>query len=302
MMTLDTFLPENIDLRAIKLEEAFAEKAEAFYDNFDAEGEMKLSADYFLQGNEKIEWFDVPSDKLGGKTPRAFITENYGEKPDFEASLELVKPYIYDDNYEVPSELRDMLLEHKETLLSWTADFVDTLSENVSDDVDYQNAFGSVYTLVAEVYDEKIARKSLELYKKLDYKKYEFCCEAIGLYLATTEQGVSDIIEYLNSSEAITEKEFSLLSLASGSIFHSDDLYRTIRSCCKKAPEDLMPEILYCFEDYGDQRAVSYLRTIAKKYRELWLSGFNVEKNKEIYFSAISIIEKLGGNIDDIDQ
>ncbi len=297
-MNVNDFMPENIDLRAMRVQEAFGDAASAYYKKFEEVTEQ-MAPDFF--DNMKFEWFDVPSERLGGQTPKDYIAENFGEEPDFEACLELIKPFFYDETNDVPGEIRAMVLVHREKLLSWAKDFLDVFTEPTGE-YSYTIAIGTFYTLMGEIFDEKIVDKTIELFYALDYEKYEYCLESMCTYLCSFKEGVDKIVATLSGTEAFTEREFTLLSFLSSCEFHSDDVYRTIRTCCKRAGSDFLPAVYYCFADYGEGRAVSYLRTTAKKFRDLWLSGVDAEENKEIYFSIISVIEQLGGNTEDFED
>lgn len=297
-MNVNDFMPENIDLRAMRVQEAFGDAANAFYKSFEEETDQ-MAPDFF--DNLKIKWFEVPSERLGGQTPKDYIAENFGEEPDFDAALELIKPFLYDEINDVPSEIREMVLKYKEELCSWAREFLDAFTEPTGE-YSYTVAIGSFYGLMAEIFDEKLVDKTMELFYALDYEKYEFCLEAMCSYLCSFKEGVDRIVATLSGAENFTEREFTLLSYLSSCEFHSDDVYRTIRTCCKRAGSDFLPAVYYCFADYGEGRAVSYLRTTAKKYRDLWQSGIDAENNREIYFSIISVIEQLGGNTEDLDE
>lgn len=294
-MNFEDFSPENIDLRAIKVEEAYGALANAFFAQFETEDFTESDVDFFA--DKKVEWFDVKSDVLGGMTPREYIAENWGEKPDFDAAVTLVKPFFFDDNYDVPKELADLIKSFPE-FIAWAADFIEMLKTSARKG-DYILPTSAFYALLAGNDDEILIKKTLELLDLLEYNENnEIVFDSAAFFLALSESGIKAITEKSNS-EAPSDKTFTLLSNAASSEYKSDGLYVAIRSFCKRATGKFTPDCYYLFLDYGDARAVSFLRTQAKKYRELWLSGENTDENRNAYFTLVDIIAELGGNTED---
>ena len=146
--------------------------------------------------------------------------------------------------------------------------------------------------------------KSLE---KIDFKKvFENCDEdneAIIEFAADAifeAFGSKEVVAFLNNAQRIGFKELTLMQGLANDEERSDDIYRCLRKCVKISDGDEKIVSLSIFADYGDPRAVTMLRSIAKEMKENLSPGVSDQESFQRLYMIATMIKKLGGNTEDI--
>lgn len=290
------FDEKAFDERAIKISKAYKAAAEKYYSEFENDDFSTSDIDYFQSCTP--DWFEEKSDELLGKTPKDYITDEFGDTFDFETAISIIKPFLFDEQYNVPRELCETVNKYPE-FCEWAKAYISLLIDNC-DDEKLISSCDSFFSMVFSIEDDEFIDMEMKLFDLIDAEKYPAPSETVALALSLCEKGIELISKKVQEEEP-DDKIYSLISSASVSLIKTDELYKAIRSFCKKAPERFLPDCYFLFSSYGDGRAVSFLRTQAKKYRDLWYSGENAKENQEAYYILLNIISKLGGNTEDFD-
>ena len=250
------------------------------------------------------DWFNTVSEALG-KTPKEFFSEAAGGEITAEAAIALYDAFARDSYWPVPEGVCALL---KDAGDKGVDHIVEILSDRECLSSSYYNG------------DLEAAAKQDVIVSALKTVKY-FACEKVRTALwqifaecpedneAIIEFAADGILEafgaeeavaFLGKAESIGFKELTIMQGLVNSGEKSDDIYRCLRKCVKISGGDEKIVSLSMFADYGDPRAVTMLRSVAKEMKEqLGPAGENQEAFQRLYMIA-SMIKKLGGNTEDI--
>lgn len=251
------------------------------------------------------DWFNTICEEFG-KTPCEYYRESLGGEISAEDGMALYDAFARDSYWSVPEGVCMLLKEMGDAGIAHVAELLDN-TESLGASY-YQ---GGDLAAVAQQDVIVSVLKTVKYFpcapvKEAVWKIFRDCPEdneaiiefaADGIFEAF---GTADVIEHLGGVEKIGFKELTLMQGFVGCGEKSDDIYRCLRKCVKLSDGDEKMVALSIFADYGDPRAVTMLRSVAKEMKEkLGPAMGNNESFQRLYMIA-TMIKKLGGNTEDI--
>jgi len=251
------------------------------------------------------DWFNTVSEELG-MTPAEYAKQGFGGEIDASSAAEIFDAFAGDSYWSVPEGVCTLLAGFGE---EGTAHIVGILNNTHALEKSY---YDSTDREALADQDRIIsALRSLEYFKSESVKSavwqaFEACIDDNEAIIEAASDalieafGAEETVPYLEAAESIGFKQLTLMQGIVNSEEKSDELYRCLRKCVKKSGAAEKITALSIFADYGDPRAVTLLRSVAKEMKEKTsLAGRNDSAFQELYMVA-SMINKLGGNTEDI--
>ena len=219
--------------------------------------------------------------------------------------------------FEMPDcdEAAEFAAENPEILKKFTGDFTEAFEEwAASDKLEDPEICERLATFTYGLWMLAGAFVTFDIAQRL-YNA--FTVPANETNIAVFENIVSLIIKSTDGVEALTEilelrfdrgefrdGEVSAVSQITSGEIKSDRFYKFLRRLVKNYKESsaVYCVLIDCVGDYGDNRAVSFLRTLMGKYHDLGLKyadnkdRVNLEYCKMFYMHFLGAIRKLGGN------
>lgn len=268
--------------------------------------EMAGAAEFELLMPEEVEnsWY-TGADPLLGTSPAAFIESFYGGKPDAGAAAALLRAFAASVVWEIPRCIAKLLADFGD---EGTVRFAVMLQDTEAAEALFNETEHSAMTErqdillscihAAPFFPAPAVSEALWTLLAVCGEENENIIESVSDALVKGF-GAENAVSHLNDAPSAGLKEICLMQSIVDSGETSDSLYRCLRGCAKKSRADMRMIALSIFTDYGDPRAVSYLRTVAKELLEAIRAGGG-EETRNSFFEVASMIGHLGGNTDDL--
>ncbi len=261
------------------------------------------------EGDVYGNWASIPSETLSGITPLDFIKRYVGDPPAFERYEKLVLCMLSDTVYSLPVEVMLDFEEACGDIDAWSNDiFKKCLGNFRSEDrrltvpsFIFLNRLADVFTdFPDDVYDLLIGTSEDYMLKDPDTASGLL---SIGITCCKNgfEKTLALLKERYERDGGFGEFEETMLSQICVHGKRSNDLYSLLRTLVKKTDNRSKSlKLFFMFvEDYGDPRAVSFLRTKVSSIREE-LAEVHIDSDdaKILFDNAMegdAVIKKLGG-------
>lgn len=288
------------------LEASFNVSAENFSGEIFSNGSIELEKQQ--EAFEKYineDWFCTYSDVLGG-TPEAAVSEFFGDGFTAADASDIVKRIAVNSRWPLPDKviklLRDFGEEGEERFVQMLDDreaikcsYYDSKDKSI---IERQDALLSLIAAARNFQGEPVKNMLLKLFNDCPDDNEAFIEELADSLVQGF--GAECVFDRLAAAGEIGARELTLMQSIVNCGQRSEEVYRCLRSCAKKSSGENKIIALSIIADYGDSRAVSFLRTVAKEYSAEFASGRGSEELKYNLYAVISMISSLGGNTDDI--
>ncbi len=298
----------DADENAMLLHESFAECCAMNFNEF-SDNMIMVEDEKIFDDLEAVKtWYSAPSEILGNISPEDFVTQKWPDMT-FSDALRIIRPFLTDTMFSFPNEIRALFASFEESI-EWSLNMIGEIKERVAA-LDDSEMFITVFTSFVDLCmtneDKSVNAALLDLFKCLNDENVEYYdgpFEDIIMTLAAKESALPLLIDYVNNAEDLDYNVFSTVSAIALSENKSDEIYRMLRTCTKRAAIELKTMFYDVFLDYGDARAISFLRTCAQKHletiRRLDLSEDEKKDDTLAFKKACYVIKELGGNIEDL--
>ena len=285
-----------------KLSESYERACVTYFQTLEMAGATEF--DMIMTEEAEKSWYEG-TDSLLGMSPLAYIESFYGGKPDLEAAAALFRAFAANDVWEIPRSVVKLLSDFgEEGALRYAAMLQDTEAANSSyneatdpEMMERQDILISAVN-AAVFFPVPCVSEALWALIAACREDNENIIESVSAAIVMSF-GAESVVPYLNGVHDISEKESCLMQCIVNSGEKSDSLYRCLRGCAKKSSGIERMIALSIFTDYGDPRAVSYLRTVAKELLEELRAGGG-EETRNSFYEVASMVSHLGGNTDDL--
>ncbi len=267
---------------------------------------LDVSSDEAEKGDLPGDWFNLSSDELGGVTPHEYAREACGGEITADDAKFLFDSFCSDSFWSAPEGVCELLAQFGEEGIKHIVEILgdkDCLTASYYESTD-KEALAAQDRIIAVL--GCINYFVCDDVKNAVWTAFKLCIEeneAIieGAADAIIENfGAGEAVEFLLKAESIGFKELTLMQGITNGEERSDELYKCLRTCVKRSQGNEKLTALSIFADYGDPRAVTLLRSVAKDMKDKLTPGSkNNEAFQELYMVA-SMINKLGGNTEDI--
>ncbi len=293
------------------MKEAIRQIYESYNNYIEVESERILSSapqnvdlyskdyhDYFQKAlDDKTDaYFDRPIDILQGRSPN----EYFGLLATVEDCVDafMIGAEVCDDV--VPKGLLNRLLSFGENAVVRLLDIAlaeDWHIEKAADTMDAREAISgamSAIKVLGRIGANEAVEPLLERYGTL-ISPDEYIADIIQSFLQDIgEPAVASLLMRINGVSHIpahsAEEDYVVALSQIGAQVPDEIIYQALRSAFKKLERKLIGVL--CFGDYGDSRAVTLLKN--------YLDRNQHALTRDIFYEAMSVIQKLGGDINDI--
>lgn len=254
--------------------------------------------DYFQKAlNEKTDaFFDCPIDFLHGMSPNTYFVSLTSIEECVEAFM--IGADLCDDV--VPQGLMERLLSFGEDAVVRLIDIAlaeDWHIEMAKDMMDAREAISgamSAIRVLGRIRATESIEPILEQYGSL-VAPDEYIADIIQSFLQDVgEPAVASLLMRINRVSHIpahsAEEDYVVALSQIGARAPDESIYQALRSVFKKLERKLIGVL--CFGDYGDPRAVTLLKNYIDRNQHAL--------TRDIFYEAMSVIQKLGGDINDI--
>jgi hypothetical protein len=293
------------------MQETIRQLFESYNEYIEAESERILTStsqrvdlyskeyhDYF-QGllNEKTEaFFDRPLASIGDMSPNTYFKSLTSVEECVEAFM--IGADVCDDV--VPKGLLERLLSFGEKAVVSLLDISlaeDWRIEEAKDTMDAREALSgsmSAIRVLGRIGAIEAVEPILERYGTLEGPD-EYIADVIQSFLQNIgEPAVASLLMRINNASRIpahsAEEDYVVALSQIGARVPDESIYQALRGAFRKLERKLIGVL--CFGDYGDTRAVILLKN--------YLDRNQHALTRDIFYEAMSVIQKLGGDINDI--
>ncbi|MCR5694326.1 MAG: hypothetical protein K6G89_05075 [Clostridia bacterium] len=260
-------------------------------------------------GDVYEKWAGSPSVRLSNLTPFEFIKKYVGAPPDLNRYESLVLSMLSDPVCSVPGSVLDDFFGCCNDPAGWRESLLEECLDRIGNDSGdtSESTLILIYKLseLSSDYSGKIFNKFLSTAEKLMPVNGECASELLTLPVYCCENGFEKTLELLSEkaeqSGAHDDIRIKMLAVACVSGKKDDRLYVLLRSLVKRTDifDDNIKLYFMMVRDYGDPRAVSFMRTKVGRMKEVYdgLDGRDGAAKKlfDAAYLGDGVIRSLGG-------
>lgn len=288
-----------------KIVSLYGKHRSAFMDYLIALGADEAKAEQSKEDGLSKDWFNTCSDELG-MTPKEYVQQGFGGDIDAKNAAAIFDAFACDSCWSVPEGVCKLLADFGEEGISHIIGILQNtqgLTQSYYDSIDKdalaaQDRFISTLNCIGYFKCDEVRKAAWAAFDAC-LAENEAIIESAADAIAETF-GAAELAEHLSTAESIGFKELTLMQNIVNSGETSDELYRCLRKCVKMSGAEEKLTALSIFADYGDPRAVTLLRSVAKEMKEKLVPGQRNDSAFQELYMVASMINKLGGNTEDI--
>ena len=254
-------------------------------------------------------WIDRGSELLSGLTPFEYIKRYAGEPPVFERYEKLVLCMLSSGVYSLPDKVLEDFFAVLDDPTAWRRGITEKCLDHVAgeDRELSERCFMLLYKLseIPGGFDGELYCRFISTAEAMMDGNDEYASDLLTMAALCCENGFERTLDLLAEKNMINETfgpvETKLLAVLCFNGRKDDRLYAMLRTLVKKT--DMFNEDLKFYftlvKDYGDQKAVSFLRTKVNQMRDAYMNmDSGSEKAKILFDNAFygdGVIRQLGG-------